>query len=108
MAKKAETILQKNIMDYMTIRGWYCRNTHGNTYQAGFPDFYAAHKSYGTRWIEVKRSIATAQFTPAQMEVFPEFAGKGVGIWILIAATEKEYNKLFKPANWHTFLGVMK
>jgi len=51
---KPETVLQRRIMDFFILHGWDCWNTHGNVYSAGFPDFYAAHMSYGTRWIEVK------------------------------------------------------
>jgi len=76
-------------------------------YQSGFPDVYAYHARYGTRWIEVKVKDRY-KFTPAQLETFPDFSAKNVGIWILTAATEAEYDKLFKPANWHFFLDVMK
>ncbi len=109
MPQKPETILQKSIMDYMRLRGWECWNTHGSQYQMGFPDFYTAHFKYGTRWVEVKLPHRKVNpFTPAQMKVFQEFAGKGVGIWVLTAASSTEYNKLFKPSNWYTFLGVMQ
>jgi hypothetical protein len=105
--KKPESILQEKIMNIFKLHDWYVRNTHGNIYQSGFPDFYACHTRYGTRWIEVK--IANHySFTPAQMDVFPEFSAKGVGIWILTAATETQYNLIFGPPNWHMFLGVMK
>jgi len=108
MAKtKPETIIQKALIDYLKLRNWYVKNTHGNPYSMGFPDLYACHKSYGTRWIEVKVKDKYS-FTPAQMDVFPEFAAKGVGIWILTAATDYEYKKLFKSANWWAFLEVMK
>ena len=76
-------------------------------YQSGLPDLYAYHLLNGTRWIEVKIKDKY-KFTPAQMATFPDFSAKGVGIWILTAATEAEYDKLFRPANWHTYLAVMK
>ena len=76
-------------------------------FQSGFPDLYAYHLRYGTRWIEMKMPVGY-HFTPAQLETFPEWSSKGVGIWVLTAVTETEYKKLFKPANWHMFLGVMK
>lgn len=104
---KPETILQGKIMDFFTLKGWYCRNTHGNIYQSGFPDFYACHRRYGARWVEVKIADHYA-FTPAQLDVFPEFSAKGVGVWILTAATQQQYDLVFKPANWHMFLTIMK
>lgn len=107
MSKKPETIIQKAIIDYLKLRDWFVLPTHGSAYQMGFPDLYACHKRYGTRWIEVKNPVSY-KFTPAQIDVFPEFSAKGVGIWILVAATDTEYKKLFKPPNWYTFLQVMK
>jgi hypothetical protein len=100
--KKQETIIQKKIMEFLKLRDWYCKNTHGNIYQGGLPDIYACHRRHGTRWIEVK--MEKYNFTPAQIDTFSELTAKGVGIWILTDATEFEYNKLFEPANWHWFL----
>ena len=91
----------------LKVRDWYARETHGNMYQSGFPDIFACHRRYGIRWIEVKMPTGYS-FTPAQLDVFPEFAAKGVGIWILTADTETQYRLLFKPSNWHHFLSVMK
>ena len=105
--KKPETILQDRIVAMLKLRDWYCRETHGNMYQSGFPDIFSCHRRYGIRWIEVK-VLPSYSFTSAQMDVFPEFSGKGVGIWILTEATEFQYKKLFQPPNWHTFLSIMK
>lgn len=91
----------------LKLRDWYIKETHGNMYQSGFPDIYACHKRYGTRWIEVKIA-GRYSFTSAQLETFPEFAAKNVGIWILTEATEAQYDLLFGPPNWHMFLEVMK
>ena len=104
---KPETILQRKIADYLKLRDWYVKNTHGNAFQSGFPDLYACHKRYGTRWIEVKMPTHY-KFTPAQLDTFPEFAAKGVGVWVLNEATETQYKLLFGPPNWHMFLQVMK
>jgi hypothetical protein len=105
--KQPEAIIQDSITAMLKIKDWGVFSTHGNIYQMGFPDLYCIHKRFGTRWVEVKNPIGY-RFTPAQMDVFPEFSAKGVGIWILTAASEYEYQKLFKPANWWTFLSVMK
>ena len=102
-----ESKIQKAIIDMLKIRDWSVKETHGNLYQSGFPDLYAYHAIDGTRWIEVKVPDKY-KFTPAQLLTFPDFAAKNVGIWILTAATDAEYAKLFKPANWHWFLDVMK
>ncbi len=105
--RKPESILQDRIVDLLKLHDWYCKETHGNIYQSGLPDIYACHKRYGARWIEVKMPTGYC-FTPAQIDTFPEFAAKGVGIWIFTAATEEQYELLFGPPNWHMFLGVMK
>lgn len=91
----------------MKIRDWYVIVTHGNVYQQGLPDLYVCHARYGARWVEVKNP-AGYHFTPAQLEVFPAFSSKGVGVWVLTDSTPEELNKLFQPPNWHTFLGVFK
>lgn len=76
-------------------------------YQSGFPDIFATHRRYGARWIEVKYKLAYS-FTPAQMECFPKLCANGSGVWILTSADDDELEKLFKPSNWHYYLGVMK
>ncbi len=89
------------------LRDWFVIKTHGNEYQSGLPDLYAAHMSFGPRWIETKTPDKYA-FTPAQLKTFPLMQAAGVGIWVLTAATEYEISKLFGPANWYHYLGVMK
>jgi hypothetical protein len=98
-----EALIQEALINFLKIRDWYVKVTHGNIYQFGFPDLYCCHLKFGTRWIEVKNPTKYS-FTAAQLETFPHFAAKGVGVWVLTAATEYEYRKLFGPANWHTFL----
>lgn len=76
--------------------------THGNLYQRGFPDLYCTHPKHKQRWIEVKNPD-NYSFTPAQLENFP-LISKGAGIWILVAATQDEYKKLFQAPNWWKYL----
>jgi len=98
-----ERKIQDAIIDFLLVRGWFVMQTHGSMYQSGFPDLYATHSKYGARWIEVKNPLAY-HFTPAQLDCFPKLSANGTRIWILIAATESEYQKLFGPANWYTYL----
>jgi hypothetical protein len=102
-----ESKVQSDLVAFLTLREWYVKETHGNMYQSGLPDLYICHRQYGARWVEVKY-LEKYSFTPAQLETFPHFAAKGIGVWILTAATEDEYRKLFGPANWYTFLSIMK
>jgi len=101
--RKPESIIQDQIINFLTLRGWYCMSTHGNMFQQGFPDIYATHNKYGARWLEVKVKDHYS-FTPAQLECFPKLSANGSRIWILTAATEEEYKKLFGPENWQWFL----
>lgn len=101
--KGPEAIIQTDLINFLKIRDWLVLITHGNLYQKGLPDLYCAHAAYGVRWIECKNPLAYS-FTPAQRLVFPALSSKGVGVWILTAATEEEYLKLWRPANWHQYL----
>src|SRR5436853_4689383 len=94
-----EAKIQNEIIDFLTLRQWYVKSTHGNIYQYGFPDLYCTSSRFGQRWIEVKNPEGYC-FTPAQLECFPKFCANGAGIWVLTAATEFEYQKLWKPCNW--------
>ncbi len=104
--KKPEEIIQDAIIAMMTLKGWYVRSTHGSVYQHGFPDLFTTHSMYGIRWIEVKNPVKYS-FTPSQIIEFPKMVANGAGIWILTAATEGEYDKLFKPCNWWQFTSIM-
>jgi len=102
-----EAKIQKSILEMLRIRGWFVKETHGNMYQCGFPDLFACHSKYGQRWIEVKNPLAY-HFTGAQLEDFPKICAHGSGVWILVAATDEEYEKLFKAPNWYQYLSVWK
>lgn len=97
-----EHYIQKDIIAYLREREWFVRATHGNQYQSGFPDLFAAKRRYGMRWIECKAK--NYKFTDAQLETFPEFSKAGVGIWVM--QNHEEYLKLFSEPNWATYLPV--
>lgn len=102
-----EEVIVQDLLKLLKAFNWYVMRTHGNMYQSGFPDLYATHKVYGPRWIEVKNPLAHC-FTAAQIEHFPKLETNGTNIWILVGATLKEYEKLFKPPNYSEyFLGKL-
>lgn len=104
-----EAKIQRDLIEFLKIRDWMVKPTVGNMFQSGFADLYCAHRMKGARWIEVKLpNMKGSRFTPAQLTWFPQFTAAGVGIWILTAATEEEYAKLFGPPNWAMYLSVMK
>lgn len=98
---RSEAQIQAAFMRELLLEGWYCIRTHGNAFQAGFPDILAMHKRWGTRWVEVKRP-GRARFTQDQLDVFTKFSSKNVGVWVV--THEDERKKIHGPANWHTFL----
>ena len=94
--------IQNQIRKYLIDRGWHVERIIGNAFQSGLPDLYAAHPKWGQRWIEVKNE-GRYEITKAQRLKFPILAQYGVGVWILVAATEKEYDKLFAEPNWEDY-----
>lgn len=107
--KGPERKIQDAVIKMLRVKGWYVMQTHGNMYQCGFPDLFACHSKYGQRWIEIKKpNMVGSKFTPAQLEHFPKLVANGSGVWILVAATETEYEKLFSRPNWWSYLGGFK
>jgi hypothetical protein len=98
--------IQEAVIELLRKKDWFVKPTHGNLYSAGFPDLYCCHFKYRQRWVEIKNPLAYC-FTGAQMRDFPRFSASGCGVWILVAATESEYAKLFLPENWHCFIKGM-
>jgi len=105
--KGPEAIIQESIIAMLRNYEWYVKVAHGNMYQSGFPDLYCTHARYKQRWIEVKNPDKY-KFTAAQLTDFPLLTANGTGIWILVAATEKEYKKLFQPPNWYQYLSIWR
>lgn len=105
--KGPEAVIQEDLCHFLLLRGWFTIETHGNIYQHGLPDVLAMNKRYGSRWIEVKNPVSYA-FTKAQLETFPKMVLNGVGVWVLTAATDHEYQKLFQPCNWWQYTRAFK
>jgi hypothetical protein len=103
-----EAILQKKIVLKLRSLEWLVKETHGNLYQWGLPDLYAAHYTYRERWIEVKIPGRTPGnvFTQAQHKFFRELQSKRIGVWVLTSDSDEEINKLFGEANWWHYLRV--
>jgi hypothetical protein len=99
-----ESVIQENIMKKLRWLEWFCKSTHGNLYQSGFPDIFACHVRYGPRWIECKQPDETkSYFTAAQLETFPKMDAAGCGIWVMTTDTDHEYAKLFQAPNWRQY-----
>lgn len=108
-----EAKIQRALIKYLEDRGWFVTVMHGNMYQSGIPDLYAVKAIGNTgdntrvrgieRWIEVKH-LKSFEFTRAQLFRFNEWTSRGVGIYILVDATDSEYKKLFGNPNWTNYL----
>jgi hypothetical protein len=94
--------VQQDLIEYLQVRGWLVQSMHGNLYQTGVPDLYCHHPKWGARWIDCKNPEAYS-FTRAQRIKWPLWEQYGVGIWILTAATQEQYDKLFARPNWRQF-----
>jgi hypothetical protein len=99
---KPELQIQRELVELLTAHGWHVERMLGNSYQSGIPDLYCHHRKWGGRWIEVKRPDEYS-FTKRQRQKFPAWERAGIFIWILTAATEEQYDLLFKPPNWRQF-----
>ena len=97
-----EWYIQQDMADYIRTRGWVVEVMHGNAFQRGIPDLWLFRRDAGPRWVDVKNPKQYS-FTKAQRAKWPYWDSKGIGIWILVAATQEEYDKLFKPPNWRDY-----
>lgn len=97
-----EWYIQRDLKQYLKDRGWIVEQTHGNRFQTGFPDLYVIHKRHGYRWIDCKNP-GRYTFTQAQRIKWPIWSDAGIGIWILTAANQEQYDLLFHPPNWQQF-----
>lgn len=93
-----EAIIQREFIEYVQQRGWGVQRMVGGMYQYGIPDLYIFHKDHGQRWLDLKNPVKYS-WTKAQRVTWPYWASMGIGIWIIVAATEEEYDKLFAPPN---------
>lgn len=94
--------IRADVIQFLETRGWLVEIMVGSAYQTGIPDLYCYHRKWGERWIDVKQSKHYT-FTKAQRIKWPKWEAGGIGIWILTAATQEEYDKLFKPPNWRVY-----
>lgn len=97
-----EWYIQRDLIEYLQTRSWLVERMIGNAYQVGIPDLFAHHIKWGSRWIDVKVKNRYT-FTPAQKIKWPMWEKHGLGIWILVAANQSEYNKLFGPPNFRDY-----
>jgi hypothetical protein len=109
-APKKESVAQRAFQDAMEERGWVTKNMHGSKFQAGFPDVFCVHPSFGIRLVEVKMSWG--RLTPAQRHEFHRLSSGGASIWIVEFNWPLDSNQIAmrcnqvksSKANWHQYL----
>lgn len=94
--------IQEDLKTFLRARQWHVERMIGNAFQMGIPDLYVFHRKYGERWIDVKVP-GKYTFTREQKIKWPVWDSFNRGIWILTAATQTEYDKLFGPPNWRDY-----
>jgi hypothetical protein len=94
-----EAIIQRDIIKFLQERKWTVRVMHASALVFGLPDLLAWHKKHGQRWIEIKNPESYS-FTDAQIQTFVEWTECRIPFYILTAATEREYQKLFGKPNF--------
>lgn len=95
-----EALIEAEIMELLQKNGWKVDKIVGNMHQQGLPDLLACHPNYKTRFIEVKKpGMKGSSFTAAQLREFPMWYKFGMPLYIITAATDEEYRKLFQPPN---------
>ena len=94
--------IQRALIEYLKARGWLVEVMHGNAFQQGIPDLFLHHPKLGSRWIDCKHPKRYA-FTKAQRLKWPLWDHFGIGIWILTAANQEQYDKLFGLPNWKDY-----
>ena len=97
-----EEAIQAKLIELLKARGWHVERMNADIWQVGIPDLYCYRRPEGERWVEVKRPLRYS-FTKYQRQKFPKWEAAGIPLWILTAATEAQYNLLFKPPNWREF-----
>jgi len=94
--------IQKKLVQYLKDREWVVEVMHGNAFQQGIPDLWIFNRKWGARWVDTKNPTKYS-FTKAQKLKWPYWDSMGIGIWILTAATQEEFDKLFGPPNWRDY-----
>ena len=102
MSHGPEWYIRRALIEFLSAHRLWVEVTHGSRFQTGLPDLFITHATHGQRWIDVKNP-GRYTFTPAQRHKWPLWEKHGAGIWILTAANEPEYLKLFGPPNWRDY-----
>lgn len=100
---REEDSIQEDMVAFLRLRGWTVAETHGNAYQKGLPDLFCWNQKHNLfRWVDMKNPNRY-RFTKDQCKVWTGWEKEGLGVWIITAATDEEYQKLFGDANFRDY-----
>ena len=102
-----EARVQADVIKFLEIRGWLVERMHGNAFQSGIPDLYCFNPSLGGseglhRWVDLKVK-GQHRYTKAQCQKWPLWESIGLGVWIMMGATDEWYAKLFQLPNFRDY-----
>lgn len=102
-----EDRIQGQVISFLEARGWLVEKMHGNAFQKGIPDLYCFNPSIGGpeglhRWVDIKVK-GQHRYTKSQCQKWPLWESIGLGVWIMMGATDEWYSKLFGPPNFRDY-----
>ena len=103
---QTEAVIQRDIVKFLQLRGWLVHVTHMNQMESGWPDLNIIHPRYGVRFVDVKVPNK-GSLTKRQKEYWPTMHTFGAGPYIMTAATEYEYRKLFGKPNYSDYMVII-
>jgi hypothetical protein len=89
------------VITWLRARGWWCKKTHGNQYQKGWPDWYISHPDHGPKWVELKSQRPDHKLEASQKIWFSQAERHGVGVWVMTGVAD--YRLLFEKPNWKDY-----
>lgn len=100
---QSEASIQDALRRLMAIQGWtLTEKTHGNSYQAGWPDLMCFHPVKGIRWVEVKRPKGS--LTRSQRARFASWEQAGLGVYVIAEASLEALRALDGHPNWRDWM----
>jgi hypothetical protein len=102
-----EDRIQERIKSFLEAHGWLVEKMHGNAFQKGIPDLYCFHPELNNpeglhRWVDVKVK-GRYRYTKDQCQKWTKWEGFRLPVYIMVAATDEEYAKLFGRPNFRLY-----
>lgn len=110
-SKQPETMLYKQVREWLEHRGWFVLKLHGSEFQVGLPDVYAFHVKYGCAWIELKmpkrKKDRHGGLRASQIRMMKRMQVAGVPVWVITSVEELQLLYTRRP-NFMSYLNNSK